>query len=218
MSTPTPAGQMPTRQQLDEIDALLRRMLSLPSLTGEAAPSPPPPPVSMSFPAPTVREVPPAHPPVANDPVVHSWRVEWPQPPAAQPAAPPSVVAWGAPVSVPAELAARAAMAPAQPAVSPPYAAAVAPPGAPAQAPVPLATAAHEPVRLGLALLVVLNAIFNCLTYLLGPLGTWLRGPGRGVLGWVGIAMIVAAAVWAIGNWQGYEWPHLDLSRIGLSR
>ena len=77
------------------------------------------------------------------------------------------------------------------------------------------------PARGRLALvqfLVLLNGTFNSLTYLLGPLGTWLRGPGRNALGWAGIAMLVTAAVWAAGDWYGYEWPKPDLSRFGIGR
>jgi hypothetical protein len=66
--------------------------------------------------------------------------------------------------------------------------------------------------------LVLLNGLFNLLTYLLGPLGTWVRGPGRGMLGWAGILMTLAAAVWALGNWYGYDWPRPNLSRFGFSR
>ena len=61
MATPTPAAHLPTRQQLDEIDALLRRMLTLPPLAGEAASepatAPPAPAAAVTYPVPVVREV-----------------------------------------------------------------------------------------------------------------------------------------------------------------
>src|SRR4051812_36799374 len=89
----TPSTSLPTRQQLDEIDALLQRMLSLPGLPGEA-PEPPPVP-AVTYPAPAVREVPAPRHPAPGEPVVREWRVDWPV--ASGPPA-PSVVAWGAPV------------------------------------------------------------------------------------------------------------------------
>src|SRR5689334_22727433 len=107
MATPSPATTLPTRQQLDEIDALLRRMLGLPALPGERAdPAPAPPGPAITYPAPTVREVPPPRDPRPGEPVVREWRAEWSPAPVA---AGPSVVAWGSPVPA----AAPAAPAPA---------------------------------------------------------------------------------------------------------
>jgi hypothetical protein len=63
-----------------------------------------------------------------------------------------------------------------------------------------------------------LNGTFNLLTYLLGPLGAWLRGSGRNALGWAGILMLLAAGAWAAGEWVGYEWPAVDLSRFRPSK
>jgi hypothetical protein len=37
-------------------------------------------------------------------------------------------------------------------------------------------------------------------------------------MGWVGVGMILAAIVWAVGAWYGYAWPRLDLARFGLTR
>jgi hypothetical protein len=55
--------------------------------------------------------------------------------------------------------------------------------------------------------LVALNWIFDLLTYLLGPLGGWLRSAGgRNVLGWLGIVMIFGAIGWAIADWYGIDW------------
>ena len=62
--------------------------------------------------------------------------------------------------------------------------------------------------------LIAFNAAFNVLSHLLGPLGAWLRGPGRTPLGWAGVAMILSAAVWAAGEWLGYDWPAVDLSKL----
>jgi hypothetical protein len=215
MATPTTAN-LPTRQQLDEIDALLRRMLTLPPLSGEPAEPPSAPLVNRSFPAPIIRETPPPHPPAPSDPVVQSWRVEWPPSPASQvppPASPPSVVAWGSPIAPPTEAPPWAVPAATQ--MQPPYAMPV---SAAANSTLSTTVARKQSDSLIVLSLIVLNGVFNLLTYLLGPLGTWLRGPGRGAMGWVGILMIVAAIVWGLGEWYGYDWPKPNLSRFGLSR
>ncbi len=214
MATPSPASSLPTRQQLDEIDALLRRMLTLPPLPGE--PTEPPPETSapaISYPAPSVREVPPPHDPRPGEPVVREWRAQWPATPAPQ----PSVVAWGSP----APLGPPPALGPDPVPMAAPVAAAHLPfavelAGGPGFVPgQPPPSTAQPPAALPVQFLVLLNGTFNLLTYLLGPLGTWLRGSGRTALGWCGILMIVAAAAWAAGEWAGYEWPAVDLSRFG---
>jgi len=200
MSTPLPASQLPTRQQLDEIDSLLRRMLTLPPLAGDVPEASP-----VATLSPTIREVPPARGPAPGEPVVQAWRVEWPQ----SQSATPSVVAWGTPaVSVGAPAATTYASPAAPAAVPPPVSAPAAPESAPARA--------------SLWPLILLNGLFDILTYLLGPLGTWMRGPGRAAIGLTGVLMILAAAVWAAGEWYGYDWPKVDLtqlsSRLGLAR
>jgi hypothetical protein len=220
----TPTTSLPTRQQLDEIDALLKRMLSLPALPGEPAdpaPAPEPPPApAMTYPAPAIREVAPPAPPQAGDPVVREWRVEWSPPPAPQP---PPVVAWGAPV-------APAAMAALPPRFdpNPPYLPPTYPTATPATDQLPFAmpvgyvpgqpppSSAKPPTSLPMQLVVLLNQVFNILTYLLGPLGTWLRGTGRNTLGWCGIMMLIAAGAWAAAEWQGFDWSRIELSRFGL--
>jgi hypothetical protein len=209
MATPSPATTLPTRQQLDEIDALLRRMLTLPPLPSEPAdPAPVASAPAITYPAPTVREVPPPRDPLPGEPVVREWRAEWSPPPAPQA---PSVVAWGSPIPG----VAPAYPPPAAPAVPTsaehlPYAAPV--PYLPGQPP---PSTAQPPAALPVQFLVLLNGTFNVLTYLLGPLGTWLRGPGRTALGWCGILMLVTAGVWAAGEWRGFDWPAIDLSRFG---
>jgi hypothetical protein len=225
MATPTPAAQtahLPTRQQLDEIDALLRRMLALPPLAGEATndsatppPAPAAPPAPVSYPV-AIREVPPPRPPMPGDPVVQEWRVGLSQP--------PSVVAWGSPVplatpaEVPYQPAEQRAPAYPLPGYYPPPAAAP----APVANPDPANSATANPVSPLLWPLIALNVIFNVLTYLVGPPGSWLRGPGRSVMGWLGIGMILAAGVWAAGEWLGYDWPKIDVSaiqsKIGLGK
>jgi hypothetical protein len=200
MSTPLPASQLPTRQQLDEIDSLLRRMLTLPPLAGDVAEAPPVP----TYPS-TIREVPPAQHPAPGEPVVQAWRVEWPQ----SQAAAPSVVAWGTPALSVGEPPAATYASPPAPA---PVAQPVSAPPAPVSAPIPAS----------LWPLLALNGAFDVLTYLLGPIGTWLRGPGRTAIGLTGVLMILAATTWAVGEWYGYDWPKVDVtqlsSRLGLAR
>jgi hypothetical protein len=208
MSTPPPGTALPTRQQLDEIDALLRRMLALPPLAGEAAAAPAA--AQNPGPTPAIREVPPARPAAPGEPVVQAWRVEWP---AVAPAA-ASLVSWGTPVVPPA----AEIGAPVAPPFAPtPVVSAPAVVSQPAAIPQPEST-----VPAALWPLILLNGLFDILSYVLGPLGTWLRGPGRTVLGLLGIGMILAAGVWAAGEWYGYEWPRGDLSqlaaRLGLAR
>lgn len=224
LSMATPTTSLPTRQQLDEIDALLKRMLSLPALPGESAdPSPssePQPVPAMTYSAPAVREVPPPSPPQAGDPQIREWRVEWSPPPAQQP---PPVVAWGSPV-------ATAALPSLQPRfdANPPYTSPNFAMATPVMEQLPFATpvghvpgqpppsTVKPPTAVPIQLLVVLNQTFNILTYLLGPLGAWLRGAGRGTLGWCGILMLIAAGAWAAAERYGIDWSKLDLSRFGL--
>lgn len=220
MATPTTAN-LPTRQQLDEIDALLRRMLTLPPLAGELAtvPTPQPSPPTHVYPPPVVREMPAPTPAAPSEPVVPPWRAEWTRPQTQAAASPASVVAWGSPVPQPAEAPPWAMQS--GPAAAPPFAIPVAsgpilqPVTAPGNQSAAATGQSESPFVL---LLVLLNGLFNLLTYLLGPLGAWIRGPGRGIVGWAGILMILAAGVWALGNWYGYDWPKPNLSRFGLSR
>ncbi|MSR54450.1 MAG: hypothetical protein EXS09_14355 [Gemmataceae bacterium] len=222
MTAPMQPGQLPTRQQLDEIDALLRRMLSLPSMTHEPEPTLP----ATSFGStPAVREVAPQQPPTSSEPIIRSWRVDWPQtpPPASQP---PPAAAWGTPVSAPVQ---HTPWVPPTPPTATslgpqvPFALPVHSNGAhllPVATTVPSSFVApatgEKTTSLFVLALLLLNGTFNFFTYLLGPLGTWLRGSGRGSLGWLGILMVLGSAVWAFGNWYGYEWPKIPLDRLRI--
>lgn len=214
-------SNLPTRQQLEEIDALLKRMLSLPPLAAESRDDPA-----------AVTPVPPA---ADGEARIQSWRVEWPaQPAAAPPAA--TVAAWGSPVTPAAPAAAPRLNVYAPPVTPPPAQAPYAsPPFSPAyppgyepraypQTPVPAATAqpaakvaAPEGRSPVLFPVVALNGVYDVLTYLL-PMGSWWRTGGRTWLGRAGLLMLLAAGGWAAGEWQGVEWPKPDVSKIDVSR
>jgi len=241
MPPPSSYGnQQQTRQQLDELDALLQRMLSLPMSSAEPATSqtlatnpeefaPLPPTLPTSKPMTAAR---------ANGQTsVHAWRVQVPPPAGPTLASQPGVEEL--PMAVPIEDAGPAFPAyippppqprfsagqpPALPAGMPPFPLAlnqtqpvVNPVTAPAiprfdtgipvpqwQAPKPTA---DESVPVILWPLVAFNWLFDLLTYLLGPLGSWLRSnAGRNILGWLGIVMIFGALGWAIADWYGIDW------------
>jgi hypothetical protein len=219
MATPT-TSTLPTRQQLDEIDALLQRMLTLPPIEDEPAEAPPaatppaPSPPAITFPAPVIREVAATQPALPGDPVVQAWRVQWPQTSTAAPAAPPSITAWGTPVPL-----ATLADDP-DPNTSVHGQLAPVPTSAPmGQIPVaePVPADSRPAISLFAWPLIGVNQLFNVLTRPLGLYGDWLRGPGRTAMGWLGIGLILAAGIWAAGEWLGYDWPTPDLSRVNLS-
>ena len=197
-----------TRQQLEELDALLQRMLALPSGAnepnpGEVASLPANP--ELFAPSPPTLPL-PARPQANGQPIVQAWRVQSPpapealvfpfsgqQPPLATPVdcsaeyASPQPRFFASPVV--------ATTTPANPAPLPyamifgPQAATAAlamPPGAAAlgtEIPVPQweaakSTAIAPPLPVSLWPILVLNKIFDLLTLPLGPLGSWLRRPG----------------------------------------
>jgi hypothetical protein len=228
MSTPN----QPTRQQLEEIDSLLKRMLSLPPLASEAvepAPAPPSIPPVAPYAQPTIREVPPAIPPAPGDPIVQAWRVEFPQTPPTSSST--SVASWGTPVGSSLTPAAapvheqRFTVYQPQP-LPPPTPAPIT--YTPPPVPVPVnpypapAVAPAVPIERGTSILVwpflIVNWVYDLLTYVLGPGGGWLRGSGRRLLGFAGIVMIFASIAWAAGNWYGYDWPQIPWQKVDLSR
>ena len=181
MSTqaPRPRPLSPTRQQLDELDALLERMLALPvSAADEPAaastaelPAPPAAPPALPEPPP------PPRPAVA---------VPLPTPPAAPvPAVPPAA-------------ALAAVNAPAPPAVRRPPA--VPRPSLPLFQPAP-------PPPLWLAPVVLLNRGYDRLTLRLGTTGRWLRhSGGRATLGYAGLLLLAVALGIALFDWIGWPW------------
>jgi hypothetical protein len=55
--------------------------------------------------------------------------------------------------------------------------------------------------------LVWCNRAFDSLTLWLGPAGRWLRSPaGRSWLGWIGLGLLAGATAWALVNEFGWTW------------
>jgi hypothetical protein len=225
MSTASAPANQSMRQQLDELDALLQRMLNLPANQVDepadptaprprfntADPSPTPPPPAGRRPAMRLLEgsapvaAPSAPPPASWDP---HWNINLnPQqgssvfgrtPAVARSAAPePAVPVWRAEtVAFPQS---EAAPAPQPVAAAPP---------APMPAPPVFQSrpVAAEPTSLVLLPAIMVNRVFDAVIVHLGPPGEWLcTRAGRTILGLAGLAMIAGSAAWAAAGWFG--WP-----------
>lgn len=180
MSTPAPAESPllhATKKQLDELDSLIQRMLALPVVE-----------VPEDVSGPLERRQPQGEP----EPVLEMGLEEpLPDSPEEAPLASEELEA-----------------------LLPPSVASDEPPAA---APEPLGVEVPKdiepeeeapPPRIGLAWpLVPPNWLFDVATTPLGPAGGWLRGEhGRMLLGFTGLALLLAAAVvgvldWVLGNW-----------------
>jgi hypothetical protein len=205
-----------TRQQLDELDALLQRMLTLPVNPPEGGPVSPPPAFPEPAPVPNWRVDPPAAIPAPSPHLLATPlptpteppRVRAPEP---EPPAPPVVRApvVSEPTPPPGAVAPHV---PVVPTVPPPEPAApvvverpVAPPPQPRPAPAPAPTIAEdlpeaeelspEPVPVALWPLVAFNWTVDAVLGLCGPPGLFLRsGLGKNLLGLAGIALIALTA------------------------
>jgi hypothetical protein len=203
------------RQLLDELDALMQRMLALPVEAREGdAPSSaaaPPPAIHRAAPASYTRDLsepvaqaPPAgakpallvrQPTVAPAPVL--------QPPPLPESANARRLSPLVPMVVPRRLdkaAPRPAAVPAAPILAPAPAPEPLPPAKPIWLSPSVARPAEPPPRRGLfvRLLLAINWVYDIATLILGPLGSWLRSDaGRHFVGWCGILMLLGAAVWA---------------------
>ncbi len=198
-SQPAAPGN-PLRQQLDELDSLLERMLSLPvdqpdddrdPIAGVVAPAAPPQAVpAEEAPLRVLRspedEVQPVPPEPDSPP-----RVEVELPPQPRLVAPPSPAD---PVPARAVAASREAAAPtpARPRLS--------------LGPLPAEVRGnHEPDGILWRFLVWGNHLFDRGAGRLGPFGRWLRRPtGRTVLGWAGLVLLAAALGWVLLDWFGW--------------
>ncbi len=62
-----------------------------------------------------------------------------------------------------------------------------------------------SPPRWWLYPVLGLNLLFDGLTFLLGPVGRWLRSEtGRLVMGWAGVGLLLAALLWTFLGWMGW--------------
>jgi hypothetical protein len=217
MTTPAaPTNQ--TRQQLEELDALLQRMLSLPLSPAEAGEEPKPLPASAKVPIPLppappvllVKEMPPASPPVPGQPNVQAWRVEMPTPnPNPPPAQEPAINTWSAPVKAPVQ----SPPTPTQgssvvygsdnPATAPVVVEtkSVAPPAAPPK------KQSAPPLPVWVWPFYLLNLLFDLSTYTLGPFTRWLSYPAtKHALGWLGVMMMILSFGFAVSLVLGFDW------------
>jgi hypothetical protein len=215
-----------TRQQLDELDALLQRMLSLPlNKPAEPAPAPrlPDPPLPE---IPRVRTDPPAplRPPhltfpprpdptvvTATVPAATVAEIRSFTPPAPKPFEFPSPERlFGPPTNEPA-FAAEPAPVPTPFAVPPTV---EDDPEPVALAPIPDSVAVPvEPSRVPVSHwpLVGVNWVLEKTLGLFGPPGQALCTPaGKTVLGWGGVLLLLGAGVWTA---RGLGWVHIDWPR-----
>jgi hypothetical protein len=195
----------PTRQQLDELDALMERMLALPVNQPEGVPVPAvkPPRIPSQAVESTARE---ASSPVAGAAALTTPELAMPLVDTETEVPPPvqtTVLTWSPPDS--------AQGAPAPKAVQ--QRALIADAG-PASEPQPDISAARQESHTAslilprwLRILVWSNALFDSGTRWLGPLGRWLRSPaGRTLVGIAGISLVAGAAAWLLLNTWGWTW------------
>jgi hypothetical protein len=231
---PPEAGAGPsTRQLLDELDALMERMLALPVQAAEepaqaAAVAPPPtpphsPPTPPPAPVPSRTLTVQAAAPVLQQVVVtrQSAPPPAPLPPPAVPPPPPRQDPPHPDLSAPAYLPVGAE--PLLPLIlqrptkqagkravgvdwtPAPRAPAAAPPSPrPAVIKPPEEAKDPEQPSPGLSWLVRVNRAYDRATDLLGGPGRWLRSDqGRNTLGWAGLGMLAAAGLWAALRFLG---------------
>ena len=218
MSSPPPLPPAhPTRQQLDELDALLRRMLepdSAPEPAAETPPEPPPGPAVSYRVIQPAAEGPAATAADTTKPDEEQWvplRSTWqPSPHTWGPLAESwqqAQAARGAPPGPPDS--------PSPPAPTPAPEAATPPPiirpvsGFVQRQPEPTGpeALAAPPISRWLRPLLWCNRGFDALTGPLGAPGRWLRGRrGRAVLGAVGLLCLAAAVARAVAEGIGWTW------------
>jgi hypothetical protein len=176
-----PAPIDPIRQQLDELDALLQKMLTLPVAAPEAEspaveqhsppPEPEPEPLPPLPPPRTILSPPPLDP----EPLPQSADPSRPEPTTSEPPPRPTVR------------------------IDPPHRSRK-PVWTPPPKPVP------APTSIGLKLLLGINFLFDKAVSPLGPLGRWLRGPwGRAAVGGVGLLFLAAALALVLMDWLGWS-------------
>ena len=220
MASPTPNDL--TRQQLDELDSLLQRMLALPLSQPEPAVAFSPPPPLPELPPPAPRPAPRSAPEPAFAPSFLPFpaptREERPLAPHHYPDPSPAVEF----VPVVASGTLRGVDAPAlpfnfhraDPAPLPPPSVVDLPDVNPfADAPVPLPPPA-PPTRIGRPVPIALWPVFG-VNWLMefalgwfGPVGHLLTRPAmKTTLGWAGVLLVVGAGVWAARGMGWVPWP-----------
>ncbi|MFO0804674.1 MAG: hypothetical protein U0791_16320 [Gemmataceae bacterium] len=175
-----PSANDLTRQQLDELDALLQRMLTLPLSPGEQPPAAP----QSYAQAPALRLT--TAPPEPAKPFVFEPPPAPPPLPAPEPATP---------------IIERKVVAPSTQIRSMPLPAA---PKPAATAPAPDSAPPSEPVPFFLWPLVGVNWLFDSIMGLFGPPGWLVRsGLGKNILGLSGVALILLTVA-HVGTQQGW--------------
>jgi hypothetical protein len=227
MSSAQPPNSQ-TRHQLDELDALLQRMLALPLAGREEGNAPQPvvdaaiplPPTRTNFADPIVRPMPPTQAPEPGEPAVQGWRVEFPRAPETPPAEAADNLASHLEPNAPAAAtpALPAPMIFGQPSAGGPtpgdltarpaaFERSFSPPAIPAASLSSRSAAAQPPVPALLWPVLALNWVFDSIVCLFGPLGRWLTYPHvRNAMGWLGVLMTLSAIGWAVGEWYGFDW------------
>jgi hypothetical protein len=210
-----------TRQMLDELDALMERMLALPVNDLEGSPMPLPPPhfAAGLTPAEASRPMPLAEKLDSIKPVESMG-------------GPPSKVLVGRLAELPASATPPSEPAPQKPSlkrldlaeepesqtspakevlwsteVSPPDLIMPPLPEKPSLPDIPLPPAGRLAGSTLWRPLLILNLVFDGITYLFGPLGAWLRtSAGRMTLGYVGLGLMAVAAAWWLHDLLGWTW------------
>jgi hypothetical protein len=216
MSTPRPIH--PTRQQLDELEALMQRMLELPVgvLPGEESEAPVEPAgrrssadepaldlaaLSAGWEIAEALTVPAAIQPPPPSTAAPSAELPTPSAPVAEPADSPEAEG-------PSEMVPRSITVVESPAADGRSAARVS--TSPARwlpAEQPTVDLSLPPPPWYLRPLVRCNRCFDAATRRLGPAGDWLRGSaGRTTLGWTGLILLTGSIAWAILDWLGWTW------------
>ncbi len=215
----------PTRQQLDDLDALLQRMLELPvnqlEEPGEAPPAKSAPVVEpAAVPQPVLEAA-----PKPEAPDVRHWRLDVPQTPrdlqphtgdlafpsleTTAPAVPPPSVQ--PPKATPVSAVSIPLAMPVDPEPLPTSVPLVAPPPPKPRPAPPVSAPAIEPTPVdsdlpwGMRWLVQLNVWFDEAVAHLGSPGLWVRGQtGRTVLGWTGVTLLGIVALLLVLDWFGW--------------
>jgi hypothetical protein len=215
-SRPPGAPGHPTRQLLDELDALMQRMLSLPvnQLEDELrttavaeAPDLPAPETEDSSPAPAaLREAPEEREPLPAPALLTLPAIpeEAQVPEQAGPnSQDPALTDWEP--SIPASPEVLAAIGLRPPAEEEPAAPPVRGGGLPTAPAAPDDADVGPPPALWMRPLVGINRLFDRGTVWLGRPGQWLRSPGgRGLLGWIGLGLLAGTLAWVLTG--GFDW------------